>query len=51
MCCNNLAEWDQFGFAIKLNYRKQTNYGTRLGGCCTIVLFLIFWSLALRMIA
>ncbi len=48
--CINLADWDQFGTTINLNYRKKAAYGTGLGGCCTIVLFLAFWSITLTMI-
>ena len=47
--CFNLAEHDQFGFNISLNYRKQNQYGTRLGGCCSLLLFIIFWSMTLTL--
>ena len=48
--CINLADWDQFGFEIKLNYRKNNTYGTKLGGCCTLLAMFVFWMLFISVI-
>ena len=48
--CITLADWDQFGSEIKLNYRKNSSYGTKLGGCCTLFAMLVFWMLFISVI-
>jgi len=48
--CFDIASWDQFGFNIQLNYRKKNTYGTKIGGICTVGLFIFFWTLAISLI-
>ena len=46
----DLPSFDQFGINISLNYRNKQFHGTALGGCCTIVLFLLFWTFTVSMV-
>ena len=45
MFLNKLAEHDSFGFPIQLNYRRQGHYGTKLGGVCSITIFVVYWTM------
>ena len=38
-----LKELDGFGESYSLTYRGNSSHGTRLGGCCTLLLRIFFW--------
>jgi len=46
----DITSLDQFGINISLNYQQKHFHGTVLGGCCTIALFLLFWTFTVSMI-
>ena len=43
--CIDLSSLDKFGPAITLSYQNKGSYGTSYGGCCSILLFIVFWSM------